>query len=690
LLTRLKEDAVKTPVKLFLASFLALYFELVVIRYVSTEIRVFAYLKNLPLIASFLGLGLGMVLGKLPKGFKRFFPYVAALLFLIIAYASALRLTHLRFPFQDYFVFGSSELASLSTYYVVSQFVLPILGVVALIVAFFTTLGGLVGENLAPLPALRGYGINLAGSLAGILFFTCLSYLDLPPIIWVLVGFLAAIPFFRENWVHLVVFGLAVIALGWPRPGTYWSPYYLVEVFEVPPPTGWHQTPAYFVTVNHDYHQKIVDLSPDFVRRFPDFKPNAAALSTYELPYRIADHAQNVLVVGSGTGNDVAAALRHGATHVDAVEIDPVILRLGKELHPEQPYDSPRVTAYNDDARAFMKKTQAKYDLIVFGYLDSHTLLTSLSSVRLDNYVYTEQSFEEAKQHLNKDGTLVVAFGSGTTFVTVRMAATLQLAFGAPPRNYLTNYDGSGVVLVEGKGRDSPPVPGLQQLSVKMQASDLKGLAATDQWPFLYLKGRRIPNSILIVLIPFLMGSAALLFRMLKLHGIPSRHSWHLFFLGAGFLLLEAKGVTEVALLFGSTWVVNAVVIAAFLVMALLANTLVIYRPVSIRVPYAGLFAALLGGVVFHYSALEGLQGFVKVLAAAGLVGVPVFFSGLVFSRSFRNASEPAKGLGFNLLGAMLGGALENVVMIGGTPVLGWLAIGIYGISAIFLMGKRS
>ncbi len=37
---------------LFLASFLAPYFELVVIRYLSTEIRVFAYLKNLALVAA--------------------------------------------------------------------------------------------------------------------------------------------------------------------------------------------------------------------------------------------------------------------------------------------------------------------------------------------------------------------------------------------------------------------------------------------------------------------------------------------------------------------------------------------------------------------------------------------------------------------------------------------------------------
>jgi SAM-dependent methyltransferase len=681
---------VKTQLRLFLASFLALYFELVVIRYLSTEIRVFAYLKNLPLIAAFLGLGLGMVLGKLPREIKRFFPFAAALLFLIIAYASSLHLTHLRFPFQDYFVFGSGSLSSASTYLSVARFLLPILGIIVLIVAFFTVLGGLVGEHLAPLPALQGYGINLAGSLAGILFFTALSYLDLPPMIWVLAGFLAGIPFFLENRLHLAIFALIVIAMGWPQSGTYWSPYYLVEVFAVPPPAGWAKPAAYFVTVNHDYHQKIVNLSPEFVRRFPGAQPNASALSTYELPYQIADHPRDVLVVGAGTGNDVAAALRHGAEHVDAVEIDPVILHLGKELHPEHPYNSSRVTAYNDDARAFFKKTHAKYDLIVFGYLDSHTLLTSLSSVRLDNYVYTVQSFEEARRLLKKDGTLVVAFGTGTTFVTLRMAATLDQAFGVPSRDYLTSYDGSGVVLVEGKGRESPPVAGIPRFTVDLESGNLAGLVATDQWPFLYLQGRRIPNSILIVLIPFLLGSAVLVYRVLKLQGIPSRHSWHLFFLGAGFLLLEAKGVTEVALLFGSTWVVNAVVIAAFLTMALLANALVIYRPLPITVPYLGLFLALAAGAAFHYSALEGLQGSMKVLAAGGLVGLPVFFSGLVFSRSFKNASDPAKGLGFNLLGAMIGGAFENFVMIGGTPILGWMAIGIYAISAFLLIGKRS
>lgn len=108
--------------------------------------------------------------------------------------------------------------------------------------------------------------------------------------------------------------------------------------------------------------------------------------------------------MGAGTGNDVASALRHGATHVDAVEIDPLILRLGKRFHPEHPYDSPRVTVHVDDARAFFKKTKRKYDLIVFGYLDSHTMLTSFSSVRLDNYVYTLESLREARGLLREAG----------------------------------------------------------------------------------------------------------------------------------------------------------------------------------------------------------------------------------------------------------------------------------------------
>src|SRR5262249_10547778 len=98
----------RNALMLFLASFLALYFELVVIRYLSTEIRVFAYLKNLALVASFFGIGLGMILADPRRTKKNLFPLFASVLFLSAAFASKLRLTHLLVPGSQYETFSRS------------------------------------------------------------------------------------------------------------------------------------------------------------------------------------------------------------------------------------------------------------------------------------------------------------------------------------------------------------------------------------------------------------------------------------------------------------------------------------------------------------------------------------------------------------------------------------------------------
>lgn len=444
---------------------------------------------------------------------------------------------------------------------------------------------------------------------------------------------------------------------------------------------------AYLLSVNHDYHQKLLDLSPDFVSRNPNTEPNHSALSTYELPYKFVPTPKEVLVVGAGTGNDVAAALRNGAAHVDAVEIDPLIHQIGVQYHPEQPYSSRRVTAIIDDARAFLKKTPKTSDLIVFGYLDSHTLLSSLSSVRLDDYVYTVESFKEARGRLQPGGSLILSFCGGDTFITGRIFATLAGAFEAPPRAYYTDYDTCGVVFVEGAARNSPSPAGVSfpeitnQLLPNLPTTEL----ATDSWPFLYLKGRMIPFSILWVLIPFLIWCFSVFRWNVGFPGVAKPGHLHLFLLGAGFLLLETSGVTRLSLLFGSTWVVNAVVIGAFISMAFLANLLVTFRAVSQRMAYLGLFSSLGLNLIFPYPLLDSLTPVPKVFAAAFITGLPVFFSGLVFSRSFRDFNQPAQALGVNLLGAVVGGTLENLVMVGGTPILGILAIVVYALSALFV-----
>ena len=675
--------------KLFLASFLALYFELVVIRYLSTEIRVFAYLQNVPLIASFLGIGLGMIWGHQGKRLKRAFPFVAAALFLLIGYAPQLDLTHLPFPGIDYMVWGGQKDAGIPLLAYAFRYLGGVLGISVLVVAFFVVLGGLVGECLQTLPPLPGYGTNLAGSLAGILVFTLIAYLYLPPVAWLLLGFLLAVPFFLRQRLALVSFALIVVATGFPPPDTYWSPYYRVRLYTIAPPEGWPRPPAYNVDVNHDYHQKVVDLSPAFIERFPDREPNRSALPTYDLPYRLVRQPEEILVVGAGTGNDVAAALRHGARRIDAVEIDPVILNLGRKYHPEHPYASPRVTVHVDDARAFFKRAKGKYDLIVFGYLDSHTLVSSYTSLRLDNYVYTVQSLREARRLLKEDGTLVLSFASGRSFVTGRLFATLQQAFGTPPRVYFTGYDIGGVVFVEGKARDAPALTGFPELTHQLQAAAETALPATDQWPFLYLRSHAIPFAILAILVPFLWISAMLVHQMVNLARFVTSRNLHFFFLGAGFLLLETKDITELSLLFGSTWIVNAVVIGAFLAMGILANTLVMFRPVARWTAYVPLFILIVLGMFFPLGHLELLPVTAKVLAAGIIVGLPVFFSGLVFSRSFAEVAEPAQALGVNLLGCVVGGMLENSVMLAGTPVLGALAVLLYALSAVCIVSGR-
>jgi len=674
---------------LFLASFVALYFELIVIRYLSTEIRVFAYLKNLALIASFFGIGLGMVLERPPKTLKRLFPLIAAVLFLLIAFAPVLRLTHLPIPSAEYVVFTPQPAAPKGHLFVPWLILMLLLYLVSvpaaiyLVAAFFAVLGGIVGQCFSKVRPLQGYGVNLAGSFAGIVVFTVLSFSDLTPVVWVLAGLLAAAPFFlRQRWA-LVVFGLIVCAMAIPQPRVYWSPYYRISLDEVPPPPGWSHPAGYGVEVNHDFHQTMLDLSPEFIARFPGAEPNRSVLPNYELPYQLVPQPGRVLVVGAGTGNDVAAALRHGATHVDAVEIDPLILRLGRKFHPEHPYDSPRVSMFVDDARAFFKKTKQKYDLIVFGYLDSQTLLTSFSSIRLDNYVYTLESLREARGLLRENGTLVLAFAAGSRpFLKERLFATLAHAFNAPPRAYFTGLSTTGVVFVEGKGAESNTIRGFPEISKELQSDQAGTLLATDHWPFLYLESRTIPFAIWSVLALFLYFAITTLQRQAPLQVLATREGMHLFFLGAGFMLLETKGVTELSLLFGSTWIVNALVIAAFLFMGLAANTLVMFRPVSLRFAYSALFIFLALGMFLPYTLLGGLPIVAKVLASALLVALPVFFSGLVFSRTFRDVARPAQGLGINLLGAVVGGALENLVMVGGTPILGVLAIIIYALAA--------
>lgn len=680
----------KNALLLFLASFLALYFELIIIRYLSTEVRVFSYLKNFPLIASFFGIGLGMVYGHVPKFLKKIFPGIFLIIFGAIANAEALGLTHIPFPRGNYLLMGGFANGGYPDFVNIARFTFAVTLFLALTILFFIVLGGIIGEYLSLHKPLKGYGINLLGSLAGIAAMSALSYTSTPPGVWILVGAIALAPFYFQNRLALASFALTCAILFLPKPNTFWSPYYQLSFYQFEQPQNAVRPGAYGITVNHDYFQKLVDLSPDFIKQYPDVEPNKSAYATYELPYQIVPNPKNVLIIGAGAGNDAAAALRHNAESIDAVEIDPIIYNLGKKYHPEKPYDSPKVKMYIDDARAFLKKTQKKYDLIVFAYLDAHTMLTSLSSIRLDDYVYTKESFLEAKKLLTEDGTLVVSFASGNSFITPRIYKTLKEAFGTPPLAYATNYDSSGRVFIQGKGRDASRITGFTQINDRLEPLSKNIPITRDDWPFLYLKTRNIPMPIAILLEIFILTAAVIIFKTVGIKKIISRENTHFFFLGAGFLLLETKAITQMSLLFGSTWIVNSIVFSAFLLMAFLANLLSSLKKIPFALSCSGLFITLVASLLFPYHELDGFAIFYKILFASAIIGLPVFFSGIIFSQSFKKTSFPSTALGVNLFGAVVGGALENTILLGGVQFVGILAVIIYTLSFFAVTPNQS
>jgi len=153
-----------------------------------------------------------------------------------------------------------------------------------------------------------------------------------------------------------------------------------------------------------------------------------------------------------------------------------------------------------------------------------------------------------------------------------------------------------------------------------------------------------------------------------------------MFLLGAGFMLVETKALAELALLFGSTWVVNTFVFAGIFIMVLLAN----------RAAEAGwgrrtwLWYILLAGSLAAWfgvprAALNGLEFWPRAAAGTALTVLPILFAGVVFSTAFARRERADEAFGANLAGAVAGGAAEALSLAFGIRFLTVLAAVFYG-----------
>ena len=743
---------------LFLISLLTLFLELTCIRWFPSHVLFLTFFTNTVLLASILGIAVGCLAAKRKTNLLLWTPLV-----LVVALGSAHAVEWLRLTNSGVIDVGNQASPQMVFFGVeyqardLASFVIPI---EALCGYFFFVIavammgpGQQLGRCLARLPnRLEAYTIDILGSIAGIVLFAVCSVLELPPTVWLAIV-MAGFSWFlvaddRRRGLALMLGPALVLALAVEPAGArgngpkqMWSPYYRID----------YRPADRLINVNLIGHQQM--------------QPRDAAFPAYALPHLLNRDAGRqpfgqVLIIGAGSGNDVSRALAWGAHRVDAVEIDPVIQRIGKRDHPDRPYDDPRVHVHLNDGRNFLKSGNIQYDLIVYALVDSLVLHSGYSNIRLESYLFTKQAMDDVKRRLRPGGVFVMYNYFRQGWIVSRLQNTVREAFGndalvlnLPSRDRLDpddNLDGGFTMLLAGDNRavgdafarqpeywlrlhgpfddrtmngfDSPPESERaawrampeeeraksqwQQFKLTEVNSGTETRLATDDWPMLYLREPMIPGvslrggAIMAAIAALLLISAFARRGSRELRrdsadaatgreGEPSNPAGllvQMFFLGAGFMLVETKAVVHMALLFGGTWIVNSVVIFAVLVMILVANLFVaIAKPRRLAGYYAALLAALIVSALVPMDTFLGMDRASQIAAASALAFTPIFFAGVIFAVSFTTAVEPDRAFGANIAGAMFGGLAEYSSMLLGFQYLLFVAVALYIISMVGL-----
>jgi hypothetical protein len=631
-----------SPVRLILLSFLMLFVELGLIRWSGAFVVYLSFFTNFVLLASFLGVGVGFLRARARGDLFRVFPLLLAALVLFLAV----------FPVQGGRVAGRLQFVGAFGWPALPKWLS--LGVVFLLAfLIMAAIAEGVGRTFVRFEPLEAYRWDILGSILGIVTFSGLSFLEAPPLVW---GVIAAAIFVavvdRRRGAQMIPLAAAIVILGLLSfaPDTRWSPYYRVTTRAV---SG---DGSVAISVNGRPHQRIMPLA--FMEATQTFRFQ---------PYRHApdNPLADVLIIGAGSGNDVAIALSRGAGHVDAVEIDPLLHRLGRDLHPDRPYQDPRVSVHVEDGRSFLHDTERRYDLVLYAIPDSLTVLAGQSSLRLESYLLTREAMREVRDHLKPNGVISM-YHYYLPVVVDRYADALTRVFGNPPCLELSAGSGPRPRTVLTAGMR----PG--DLSCEERWSRPRELVApvTDDHPFAYLVGSGIPGFYQVTLLAILLGSLVAV-RLAAGPFAQMRPYVDLFFMGAAFLLLETSNVVRFALLFGTTWFVNALVFAGILVSVYFA--IEVARRVRFGRPfwlYVPLFATLLLAWAVPPESLLDLDFVPRFAAAVALGFAPVFIANLVFADRFRDVGSSAVAFGTNLLGAIVGGVLEYGALVTGYRAL--------------------
>jgi SAM-dependent methyltransferase len=648
-------------VRLLLASFLMLFLELALIRWLGANVVHLSYFSNFVLLGSFLGIGAGFLISR--KSWS-IWPLSLPLLTVLAAGVLAFPVSIER---------SGADVIYFTALYVSGPPAWLALPIVFVLVA--TILAGpaeVVGRCFGHLRPLAAYRYDLLGSLAGILTFSALSFLRAPSLVWGVIAVAAYLALAgRARFMMFAAAGLVLLAnLGYEttRPGVSWSPYYKVQTD--PPETD---NGFILIKVNGVPHQQMA----------PAKWKVEQGERIYETPYlRLPKNALgDVLIVGAGSGSDVAIALAEGAKSVDAVDIDPRILEIGAKYNIDRPYANPGVTRHVNDGRAFLESTGKEYDLILFALPDSLTLVSGASQIRLESFLFTRQAMESVRRHLKPDGAFAMYNYYREPWLIDRLARTVESAFGHAP--CVDTFAGAQATISVSVN----PVD--QQCVATWTATPGAEVVqpATDDAPFLYFRGGAFPTLYWITLAAILAASLI----AVRALGGPIRQMRpyaDLFFMGAAFLLLETKYVATFALLFGTTWFVNALVFAGVLVIVLAAvETTARFKTPPLKLVYAGIVASLALAWVIKPEWLLPLSFWPRLVVATLLAFLPIYLANVAFSKRFRETSDAQEAFAINLIGTIVGGCLEYAALYTGYDNLLIVTALLYG--AAFLLVPR-
>jgi spermidine synthase len=629
--------------RLIQSSFLLLFVELVILRWAGANLYYLFAFSNIILIASFLGIGIGF----LRAGKNRF--YLSPLLLVLVVFLCyhfsvdhAIRVN----PVTDNIDYTSSYFHE-NLYPV--WITLPI--IFCIVVALMMTLTDGVKNVFKLFPPLQAYRLETLGSLSGLIVFSLLSWFQAAPFVWGIVIILCYInlaayekKFILTLQIISLIFMTFILVKESNTINHYWSAYYKIVLKPF-------SDNRYAVDVN-GLVQQIIE-SADQRKRVKPF---------YMVPYQYQTSAalNNVLVIGAGTGGDVAIALSLGAKHVDAVEIDPMLYHLGKKFNPDHPYNDPRVTVYINDGRAFLQQHQNHYDMIIYALTDSLMLIMGQSSLRLENFLYTREGMESVAKHLTPQGIFTIYNYIQPEWLVNRLAATMQTVFHhAPCIKTYSSRDYHATVLAVSLASSSLNCPLHWQENKAASISPV-----TDNYPFLYLQNNQIPLLYLVSLSCLLIFSLL----MIKFSGCSYRGILNypdLFLMGTAFLLLETKNVIHFALLFGTTWFVNALVFIGIIFTVYLAIEFArLIKQLNQGLLYCLLLLSLLLAYFIPDTLLLNLPLFPRFICATALAFSPIFIANLIFADRFRYTRESTAAFGANLIGAVLGGILEYISLV--------------------------